>query len=73
MDALFFHQPADKIEIGFPVLHTIVALPVGTRQAVLDIAKAQLLEDPLDDIRSFLVLENPAIGSAGQKPEPRSE
>src|ERR1035441_8155701 len=69
-DAFFFHQAGDEIEIGFAVLHAVVAGDKIAVETKLEIGEAEILEYFLDDVGSFLVLEDAAIGGAGQEPEP---
>src|ERR1700687_432894 len=72
-DAVLLHQARDKVESGLPVLHDVFALWVGALGTVLEVLKAVILEDFLDDFGNCLLLENLAIGSAGEKPEPRDD
>ena len=71
VNAFLFHQPADEIEICLPVLHAVFPLAIAATQGILDeIGKAVFAENGLDDVRHGFVLENPAVRSAGQKPQP---
>jgi hypothetical protein len=70
VDPLLLHQSAHEIEIGLPVLHAVGPLAITAAQRILEIAEPAVTEDLLDDIRGSHVLENPAIGVAGQEPQP---
>ncbi|MNG36587.1 hypothetical protein D3C84_1236630 [compost metagenome] len=70
IDAFLLHQPTDKVEAGFAVLHAIFPLAIAAAQAVFEIGKPEVTEHLLDDVRHRLVLENPAIGGAREQPEP---
>src|SRR5262249_30689760 len=66
-DALFFHEPGGEGEVALAVLHAIVArvkLPLQT--AVIDIHPVEHL---FQNLRDGLVLEDPALGPAGEEPE----
>ena len=69
-DAFFFHQAGNEVEIGLAVLDAVVAGDEIAVEAELEIGKAEILENLLDDVGSFLVLEDAAIGGAGEEPEP---
>jgi hypothetical protein len=62
VDALFLHQPARKVEIALPILHAVVAL---VEDALQLIGHVDTVENLLQDVRHFLVLENAALGLAG--------
>ena len=68
VDAFFFHQPGDEIEVAFVVLHAENALRVMTAQPVVQIGEAVVLTDLLDDFRNALVLEDPVVDCACKQP-----
>ena len=70
VDALLLHEPADEVEIGFPVLDAVVPGAVSTTQRLFEIGEPMVPEHLLDNIRDGHLLENPAVGGAGQKPQP---
>src|SRR5258708_7950024 len=70
MNSFLLHESADKIEISFPILHAVFPLSVGASQGILKWRREVIrLQYFLDNVGNFLVLENPAIGGSGQKPE----
>lgn len=72
VDAFFFQQSIDEIEVAFAVLHAVLAQSIGFAQRLLDIAaETVLLENRLDDLGHGLILKDAAIGLACQKPQPR--
>jgi hypothetical protein len=68
--ALFFHQAADEVVVGFVVLHAIDTRVRRTRHIDVVVGKAAILEDLLDDVDAVHVLENAAAGGLRQKPQP---
>jgi len=70
IDALFFQQAADEIEVGLAVLDAVFAL--GRRrgyQAVIERDRAAVLaDDLLENVERRLVLEDAAVGGARQQP-----
>ena len=70
VDALFFHQPTDEIEVGLAVLDTVFAFGIAANQFFFDVVEALVAEHLLDDGRDVEILENSAVGGAGQKPQP---
>ena len=66
IDPLFLHEPAGEVEVGLAVLDAVVARLVGPLELVVD---AQAGEDLLEDVGHGDLLEDPALGIAGQKPE----
>lgn len=70
IDAVLFHQSANKIQIGLAVLNAIFELRAGTflGQLRLVIGEAAIVEDLFDDVGRLLVLEYPAIGGSRQQP-----
>ena len=66
IDPLFLHEPAGEVEVGLAVLDAVVAWLVGPLELVVD---AQAGEDLLEDVGHGDLLEDPALGLAGQKPE----
>src|SRR5262249_25628786 len=69
-DTLFFHKAADEVEVGLPVLHTIIALSIAGIQLKLVIREAEILEYLFNDLRRRLLLEDAAVGGARQEPQP---
>ena len=67
------HQPTHEIKISLPVLHAIFPFAVITAQGILEIGESLLPEHFFNDVGHLLILENPAIGGAGQKPQPRTQ
>ncbi len=70
VDALLFQQPADKIEVCFPVLHAIDPAAVTAGEVRFDIGETLIVTHLLDDVGNGHFLEDAAVRSAGQKPEP---
>ena len=70
IDPFFFHQTADKIEIAFAKLHTVVALLAGVAGLVGHIRKAGFREYLLDDLDRGHALKHPVVRPDGQKPRP---
>src|SRR5581483_10049740 len=68
---LFFHQPRNKIEIGFPILNAVVPLDERAPQPKGEVLKPEIHKNLFDDIRRRLVLKNAAIGRARKEPQPR--
>jgi len=73
IDSLLLHQTADEIEIRFPVLDAVFPLAIAAAKRILEIGKALLPENVFNDVGNRLVLEDPAIGSTGEKPQPRTQ
>src|SRR5689334_6247806 len=69
-DAFTFHQPGDKVEGAFSILHTKLPRVVGLGGGVLEICKAEIRENFLDDVEGALVLEDLVVGIHGEQPEP---
>src|SRR6266568_34075 len=72
-DAVLFHQARDKVEGSLAILDDVFALGVGALRTVLEVLKAVVLEDFLDDLGDSFLLENLAISGARQEPEPRND
>src|ERR1700730_8114939 len=70
IDALVLHEPLDEVQIGFPILGTVLANPVIPGQRILEIGAAVVAEYLLDDIRNSLLLENAAVGPLAEEPQP---
>src|ERR1035438_6499105 len=70
VDPFLLHKPRHEVEIRFPVLRAIVALDEVAVKPKLEILKTQVRENLLNDVRSFHILKDPAIGRARQEPEP---
>src|SRR3974377_1033901 len=68
--AVLFHQPGDEIERRFTILHTILKCGIRAGQALSELRETEKAEYLADDIRRGHVLEDSAIGLAGQEPEP---
>ena len=73
VDAFLFHQAADELEAGLAVLHAVFPLAVRPAQGVFEVGKTQVAKHLLDDLRNAQVLENPAVRSAAQQPQPRAQ
>src|SRR3989442_1246423 len=71
-DAVLLHQARDKVEGSLAILDDVFALGVGALGTVLEVLKAVVLEDFLDDLGDSFLLENLAISGARQEPEPRN-
>ena len=69
-DAVFLHQPRDKVKGRFPVLDDVFALRITSLGSVLKVLKTVILKNLLDDFGDSFLLEDLAIGSAGKKPKP---
>ena len=70
VDPLVLEQPGDEVVVALAVLHTVHPLAVGAEGLELELGDAVVLEDLLDDLGNGLILEDPAVGGAGQEPEP---
>src|SRR6516164_8617333 len=68
--AVLFHQPGDEIERRFTILHTILKCGIRAGQALPELRETEKAEYLADDIRRGHVLEDSAIGLAGEEPEP---
>ena len=73
VNTLLFHQSADEVEVGFPVLRAVFPGSIGSAQRLFEVAEAVLPEDLLDDVRDGHFLKNTAVRCARQKPQPRSK
>src|SRR5271166_2636005 len=67
-DALFFHQPAREIEIGFTVLDAEIARLEITHDFK---RRNDAFEDFFENVGHGYVLKNPAFPFAGKQPELR--
>ena len=67
-DALFFHEPAREVEIGFTILHAEIARLEITHDFK---RRNDAIEDFFENVRHGYVLENPAFLFAGKQPELR--
>ena len=65
-DPLVFHQPAGEVEIGFAVLHAVVARLIGPLQLIRDVQRG---EHRLEDVRHSLLLKDPALRVAREQPK----
>ncbi len=74
VDAFLFHEPADEVEVGLPVLHAVVPGAIQfAGQEFLEVGVAVLAEDFFEDVRDGFFLKNATVGGAGEKPEPGDE
>src|SRR4051812_6787410 len=71
-DAFFLHQPGNEVQIGLLVLDAILTLREVAGQAPREVVKSCGFEHLLDDLWSFLVLEDPGVCSQAEKPQPRN-
>ena len=71
VDALLLHQAADEVEVGLAVLDAVPPLAVGAGEAVVDVGEPVVLEHLLDDVRDLPLLEDAAVGGAGEEPDGR--
>jgi hypothetical protein len=71
VDSFLLHQPADEVEVGLPVLHAVGPLAVGGGELQLEVGHRMIGEHLLDDVRDGHLLEDAAVGGAGQEPQPR--
>ena len=69
-DALFFHESACEIEIGFTVLHAEIARLEITHDFK---RRSDAIEDFFENIGHGYVLKNPAFPFAGKQPELRHD
>src|ERR1700733_3602514 len=69
-DAELFHQARDEIERRFAILHAIFELRITILETEPKILEVKEIKHLTDDVRHGQVLKNPAVGLAGQKPEP---
>src|SRR5207244_1491817 len=61
---------ADEVEVGLAVLDAVFPGAVAALQLVLEVAEPGVAENLLDDVGDALFLEDPAVGAAGEEPEP---
>ena len=71
INAFFLHQTTDEIEVSLPILYAVFASDIAAAKLVLDIGEALVAKHLFDDVGGFFLLEYPAIGGTGQKPQPR--
>ena len=69
-DPILLHQPRDKVEIRFAILHAVVPRLESSLELVLEVGKAEILEDLGDDVGHRHVLEDAAVCGPRKKPEP---
>ncbi|MNP53295.1 hypothetical protein D3C76_1477600 [compost metagenome] len=67
---VFFQQARDEGQVGFAVLHAVLAGCVAAAELELEIREAVGLENRRDDVRGAEVLEHPVVAGQGQPPEP---
>jgi hypothetical protein len=72
-DPGLLHQPADEIECGFLELDAIVDAGIAERETVAVLGLAAIPEYCSKNIRHRLVLEDAAIRSQGQHPDPGAQ
>src|ERR1700722_3908484 len=70
INSFFFHQAAGKREVGFAILHAVVALIIGSRKFVRHVQAGQNLAEY---VRYREVLKNPAADVFRQQPEDRHD
>ncbi len=70
VDAFVLHQPADEVEVAFPVLHAVGPRPVAARQLEREVGRRVVGEHLLDDVRHRHLLEDAAVSRARQEPQP---
>src|SRR5216684_2308086 len=71
-DAVFLHQAGDKVEGGLAILNDVFTLGVAALGAVLKILEAVVLKNFFDDFGNRFLLEDLAVGSACEEPDPRN-
>ena len=72
-DALLLHQAADEVEVGLAVLHAVRPRAVAAGQLERHVVGRVVAEHLPQDVRHGLVLEDAAVGRAGEEPEPRPD
>ena len=68
-----FQEPRNKLEIRFAILNAVLTGGVRSAQFELVIGESHLIEDGLHDLDRRLLLEDPAVRSAREHPEPGDE
>ncbi len=68
---LLLHQPRAEVVVRLVVHDDVLQRWMIAPEMKLEIGKSEFLENRPENVLRTLVLENPAIGRAGQKPEPR--
>ena len=71
VDSVLFHEAGNEIEVCFTILNAIFTLLEIALQGITEIAKTTILEDLGNDVRDGHILEDAAVGSPSEKPEPR--
>ncbi len=66
VDPFFFHESRGEVEVGFPVLDTVITIFVIAFQLELDV---QTFEYLFENISDFDVLEDSTLGPAGPQPK----
>src|SRR5215471_3319512 len=69
-DALFFHQPRNKLKVALAILHAIIPRGISARKVQAEIAETPFFEDLRHNVRHSLLLKNPAVGDTSEKPKP---
>ena len=68
------HEPADESKVCLPVLHAVIPGAVELAgEEVLAVGIAVVAADFPDDVRNPFLLEDAAIGSASEEPEPGNQ
>src|SRR5438270_13288322 len=70
VNALLLHEAAHEVEVGLAVLHAVVPLSIARRHLELEVRRRVVREHLLDDVGYRHLLEDPAVGSAAQEPQP---
>ncbi len=72
-DAILLHEPRDEIEVGLAVLDAVLHRRVAAVEREVEVLKAAVLKDLLQDVANFLVVEDFAVRIAGQRPGPGND
>lgn len=72
-DAFLLQQSRNEGEVGFAVLHAILARLVAAGERQLEVGEAMGLEDGGDDVAGGEVLEHPVVAGQRQPPEPGAQ
>src|SRR5262249_39094572 len=69
-DALLLEEARNEVVVGLPVLNAVLARIVGARELEAEVREAVLAEELLQDVGHRFLLEDAAVGGAGEEPEP---
>ena len=69
-DSFLFHEPACKIEIGFPVLNAVFP---GLVMALKFPVTIEAFQHRFENVRYGFLLKNPALRLLGEKPDFRDD